>query len=385
MPYITIRLNHKDHQLTFEDIWFGLDDKYIVPKKDTHNTKTIYVDTIGDKLMEKTDFDGMISALSDFNRKYSWLIETEDKSTLYHSFKIPKKSGGLRSIDAPLAELKSALKELKFLFEHKLYASHHTSAFAYVTGRCTVDAVKRHQANNSRWFLKIDFSNFFGSTTFEFLYSQLCTIFPFCEIVKTTAGESELRKALSLCFLRGGLPQGTPISPLLTNLMMIPIDHALSKEMREHTPHLVYTRYADDLLLSSDIKFDYVEIQNQVKSILTRFNAPFNVKEEKTRFGSSAGRNWNLGVMLNKDNEITIGHAKKKQFKVMLYTLMNDDKNGVVWNIEDAQELNGLISYYKMVEGDKIDKIIDKYSTTFGKPVMKVIKSILNQQVAVSA
>jgi hypothetical protein len=207
-------------------------------------------------------------------------------------------------------------------------------------------------------------------------------MFPYSEIVKTTAGEDELRKALSLCFLNGGLPQGTPISPLLTNLMMIPIDYTISKEMREHVPHLIYTRYADDILLTSDIKFDHKEVQNSVKELLDKFRAPFNIKPEKTRFGSSAGRNWNLGVMLNKDNEITIGHAKKKEFKAMLFTLLNDNKKGITWSVEDAQVLNGLISYYKMVEGEAIDKIIAKYSTDFERSVMDVLKTAMNSQLA---
>lgn len=379
MPYITINLKQSEHQLTLEDIWFGLDEKYLNQTKDVRNTKTVFVETISDRLAQNTDFTGMIKALEEFNEKYKALIETEDKSTLYRSFKIPKRSGGLRKIDAPKDELMAALRELKTIFETKLYARYHTCAFAYVKGRCTIDAVKRHQANNSRWFLKLDFSNFFGSTTPEFLYNQLCTIFPFSEITKRPEGEHALRRALSLCFLDGGLPQGTPISPLLTNVMMIPIDHAISKAMHTHTPHIVYTRYADDLILSSDIKFDFIEVQNIVKEILKTFNAPFSIKTEKTRFGSSAGRNWNLGVMLNKDNEITIGHAKKKQFKAMLHTLMEDDKNGRIWSVEDAQVLNGLISYYTMVEKDKIEAIIKKYSDAYGKPVSEVLKRAINQ------
>ena len=98
----------------------------------------------------------------------------------------------------------------------------------------TIDALKRHQRNNSRWFLKLDFSNFFGSTTHEFVLRQLSSIFPYSEIVKSERGREALSKALSLCFLNGVLPQGTPFSPTITNIMMIPIDHAIAKMCREH-------------------------------------------------------------------------------------------------------------------------------------------------------
>ena len=40
---------------------------------------------------------------------------------------------------------------------------------------------------------------------------------------------------------------------------MIPFDHAVAKEMREHSPHICYTRYADDILLSSDLAFENSE------------------------------------------------------------------------------------------------------------------------------
>ena len=234
-----------------------------------------------------------------------------------------------------------ALRELKFIFEKKLFASYHTSAFAYIKGRCTIDAVKRHQRNKSRWFLKLDFHDFFGSSTPEFVISQLKMIFPFNEILSSKRGEEELSKALSICFLNNGLPQGTPISPALTNLFMIPIDHYIAKTVRELTPHLVYTRYADDIILSSDMSFNWGNVQNTIIEIVQKFNAPFSLNTSKTRYGSSAGRNWNLGVMLNSNNQITIGHSKKKAFKAMLFSFMNDDKKQNPWSPQDAQWLLG--------------------------------------------
>ena len=112
---------------------------------------------------------------------------------------------------------------------------------------------------------------------------------------------------------------------------MIPIDHYIAKTAREMTPHLVYTRYADDIILSSDLAFNWREVQDTIVDIVAnKFHAPFSLNTAKTRYGSSAGRNWNLGVMLNSDNQITIGHSKKKVFKAMLFSFMNDEKNGNV-------------------------------------------------------
>jgi len=284
-----------------------------------------------------------------------------------------------RRIDAPNEDFKHALTSLKLLFEYKLYATYHTTAFAYIKKRTTKMDIERHQKNNSRWFLKLDFSNFFPSATPEFITNQLKMIFPYSEIYKTERGASALNKALSLCFLGNGLPQGTPISPLLTNIMMIPIDHQIAKMARNQTPHLCYTRYADDLLLSSELSFKWKDIQQNIINILDEFNAPFTLKTTKTRYGSRSGRNWNLGMMLNKDNEITIGAEKKRFLKATLHQFMTDYKEGNPWSVSDTSVLDGQISYYKSIEKENIEKIINKYSEKFGQDVNQAIKNILRR------
>ena len=381
MPYITIPLS-KNYQVSFEDILFGItQEAYDKKIQNTHDTRTVYRAKTPNRLLENVKFDEMINVLVEFNEKYKTLIATKDKSSLYRSFKIPKRSGGLRQIDAPLDELMAALRELKFIFEKKLYAAYHTSAFAYVSGRSTIDAVRRHQQNNSKWFLKLDFHNFFGSTTIEFVMNMLETIFPFNEIKKTERGMNALKDALSLCFLNDGLPQGTPISPTLTNLMMIPIDHAIAKYCREHSPHLCYTRYADDIILSSDLNFKWDVVQNDIIGTIHDFGAPFTLNTAKTRYGSSAGRNWNLGVMLNKDNQITVGHEKKKVAKACVFQFMSDFEKGQAWTLEDTQHLQGVLSYYSMVEPNFVSDLYKKYTDKFKKSVAETIKQVLKGEI----
>lgn len=382
MPYVTIMQPQVAYQITFDDILDCRVDINKILRKQAYNTntKTCYRKTLNEEFVSRFDIIGMIKTLEQFNREYEDLFE-KDRATLYETFYIPKKSGGLRRIDAPVPELMDALRLLKRIFESSIFALYHTSAFAYIKGRNTIDSVKRHQQNQSKWFAKLDFSNFFGSTTPEFVESMLSSIFPFSEIMKYPAGEEALRRALSLCFLNGGLPQGTPISPLITNMMMIPIDHQICNELRKRNERFVYTRYADDLLISSRVKFDCDELQNYIRCVLKAFNAPFTLKEEKTRFGSSAGRNWNLGVMLNKDNEITIGYRKKKIFKAMCCSYICDKKNGKSWELHDIQVLSGLISYYKMIEKDNIENIIAQNNKKFCVNLEELIKEDLRGSV----
>lgn len=353
--------------------------KYVVAN--TSNTRTYFAERVNPKLLENTDIAHMITLLRAFNQTHEALLE-KDRASLYKTFYIPKSSGGLRRIDAPEQELMNALRQLKTLLENDMFALYHTSAFAYVRGRCTVDAVKRHQQNESKWFIKLDFTNFFGSTTPEFVLSMLSLIFPFSEIVKIQAGQDEFSRALSLCFLNGGLPQGTPISPFITNVMMIPLDHRLSNSLRNFEKNrFVYTRYADDLLISCRHDFDKDRVQAFITDTLREFNAPFTIKPDKTRYGSSAGRNWNLGVMLNKDNQITIGHKKKKHFKAMLDNYIRIKKSGQNWELHDVQVLSGLISYYRMIERDYIDYILHTYSEKNQFDILAGIKADLSVHV----
>lgn len=378
MPYITIKQSPIYYQITLDDILNGAIDlsKMVIPN--VTNTRTHYTERINQKFLENYNFDEMIEILKNFNIQNEKLFEVADRHSLYEKFFIPKKSGGLREINAPVPELMTALRNLKTIFEVNMFALYHTSAFAYVKGRCALDSVKRHQQNESKWFAKLDFSNFFGSTTEKFVLHMFSMIFPFSEIVKREDGREALTRALSLCFLDGGLPQGTPISPTITNIMMIPIDHQLANELRNMDEHYTYTRYADDILISSRIGFDYNILQDYILGVLRKFEAPFSLKKEKTRYGSSAGRNWNLGVMLNKDNEITIGHQKKKAFKAMCCNYICDKKKGVNWDKSDIQSFSGLISYYRMIEKDYIDYVIKHNNEKFGVDMIALIKSDLS-------
>ena len=377
MYYITVKQSPMYHQMTLEELLFNVDYKSQVINPNMTNTRTYEVESISDRFLESVDIDKLITKLVQFNNSVESL-RSVPRHELYHTFHIPKKSGGLRKIDAPNAELMDALRRLKTIFEEDFHALYHTSAFAYVKKRSTLDAIKRHQANESKWFGKYDLSNFFGSTTLEYVMYMFSMVFPFSEVIKNETGKNMLKNALELAFLDGVLPQGTPLSPLITNIMMIPVDYKLANTFREYNhQRFVYTRYADDFLISSKYQFSFREIESTIVSILSEFNAPFTIKSEKTRYGSSAGSNWNLGVMLNKDNEITVGYKKKRQFQAMLTSYVKDRQNGKPWDKYDIQVMEGLRNYYRMVEKETIDAMIQHLSTKLGVDIVSLIKADL--------
>lgn len=319
--------------------------------------------------------ENFIETLHSFNELTEHLRQVPRRS-LYNSFKIPKRSGGLRPIDAPNPELKTALSTLKMLIEGQIGAFyHHPCAFAYVKERSCVDLVKVHQQCESRWFLHTDFSNFFGSTTPEFVADMCSRIYPLNKVMENPEGKAEFLKAMDLCFLNGGLPQGTPMSPFLTNIMMIPIDHALLDFCGHHTPHLIYTRYADDIQISSQYDFSYKAVEREINRILEVFNAPFVIKPEKTHYGSRAGANWILGCMLNKDNDITIGWRTKQQLKAMLTNFIMSVKNGEPWDLGDMYSLQGKIAHYRQIEKGNINELIRNIDRKYNTNVEEMIKA----------
>lgn len=363
--------------MTLEEFLFQNFQAPAVVNANMANTKTYEYESASEHFTSNLDVDSLIRKLERYNQSVAYLRK-KDRHSLYNSFHIPKKSGGLRKIDAPLPELMNALRQLKTIFEEDFHALYHTTAFAYVKNRSTIDAVKRHQKNNSKWFGKLDLHNFFGSTTPEFVMSMFSMVYPFSEVVKIPQGRQALRTALELAFLDGVLPQGTPLSPLITNVMMIPVDFKLSKAFRDfNEQRFIYTRYADDFIISSKYDFDVHTVEELVVQTLKDFGAPFSINNAKTRYGSSSGRNWNLGVMLNKDNEITVGNAKKRRFQSMLYNYITDKKNGIEWSREDIQVMQGLHSYYRMVEKETIDAIIKHIDKKMGVDVLRLIKEDL--------
>lgn len=377
MIYVVVRQSPRYHQMTLEEFLFGAETNQGIANDNTTNTRTYEVYSLSNRFLSKLNLSHLISRLTMFNEETATLRATP-RHDLYHTFYIPKKSGGLRRIDAPNADLMDALRKLKAIFEEDFNALYHTSAFAYIKKRSTIDAVKRHQCNESKWFGKYDLSNFFGSTTPEFVEKMLSMIFPFSEVMKNPTGKEMLTTALSLAFLDGVLPQGTPISPIITNLMMIPIDFTLSNRLRQFEKQkFIYTRYADDFLISSRYDFDFKKIERLIVDTLHTFDAPFTIKSSKTRYGSSAGSNWNLGIMLNGENKLTIGYKKKRQFQAMLASYVMDKKNGNRWDLSDVQVLEGYRNYYRMIEGDTIDKIVKHIGDKFNVNIVKLIKDDL--------
>jgi hypothetical protein len=287
----------------------------------------------------------------------------EDMNDHYTVFQIPKHSGGMRTIKAPSEELKrEQRKVLDWLISIGCHA--HDSAYAYIKGRSIKHALAQHAANGSQWFLKLDIQDFFPSCTKDVVLQQLLKLWPTCAFNAPAAlfSKEQFQNIMHVCFLDNELPQGAVTSPMLSNLVMLPVDYRLTHELWNYNKqHFVYTRYADDILISSKYKFNPVNMEYVVQHHITAEQLPFKINTKKTRFGSRSGANWNLGLMLNKDNNITLGHRFKQKHRPAIFQFLSDYKNKNYWTPQAVASLAGHQAYLTMIEPQYAQYILQHY------------------------
>ena len=370
--YLTTRQSPRYEQIDLFDLLAGEIDIDTGPKAITA-TRTIMTSNSADYYKQEFIDDIGIRLIA-YAERHAPLREV-DRHTLYDHFAIPKRSGGLRNINKPRPEMSCALIELRTLLSYAIPWGYHTNAYAYIRGRQTLSAVQKHQAAGSKWFLKLDMRDFFGNTNKDFVLSMLNHIAPFNLICSKPEYRKALGEALDLAFLDDGLPQGSELSPMLTNIVMIPFDYELSKALRAAGVYTC-TRYADDIMVSCKHSFNPKAIEQIVNDTLKKLDAPYSLKEEKTKYGSSAGSNWLLGLMLNGSGDITVGHKNKKRFRAMCHNFVEHPS---MWSLEDMQHLAGLLSYYDSVEHDYfvelINKINEKHHTDFRSQLRSAMKA----------
>jgi retron-type reverse transcriptase len=153
----------------------------------------------------------------------------------YATFNIPKRSGGIRQILAPVEELKKLQKLILRRILGRLKA--HDAAHGFERGRSIVTNARVHVGREI--VLRMDLKEFFTSTRDTRVEQYFRTI-----------GWDQTCAALltKLCTHDGGLPQGAPTSPRLSNLLNTRLDARLTKLAAAH--RAIYTRYADDLTFS---------------------------------------------------------------------------------------------------------------------------------------
>ncbi|MFW6156680.1 MAG: reverse transcriptase family protein, partial [Armatimonadota bacterium] len=153
----------------------------------------------------------------------------------YRSFDIPKRSGGRRTILAPDDRLKEVQRRILHRVLHGLRA--HRCVHGFEEGRSIVTNARPHVGKAV--VITLDIRDFFPSTSQRRVERYLRAI---------GWSRDAVREIARLATHDGGLPQGAPTSPRLSNLVNYRMDARLAGLAR--TIGADYTRYADDLTFS---------------------------------------------------------------------------------------------------------------------------------------
>ncbi len=125
----------------------------------------------------------------------------------------------------------------------------------------------------------------------------------------------DLASALALlCVCRNWLPTGSPASPVISNLVCIPLDHALERLAEGHG--YTYTRYADDLTFSGNEKPRDV-FRQQLEMILGQHG--FLLNHKKYRVQSRHSRQMVTGLVVNE--KVNLPREYKKKLRAMVHNM----------------------------------------------------------------
>ena len=129
---------------------------------------------------------------------------------MYREYRIKKRKGGFRIITEPMPELKVLLLNLKL---HLDTVPLHDSAHGFVLNRSPKTNALVHRCQD--YVLNIDLKDFFPSIKID----------PMMNLLREYDFSEEILMWIEhLCFYKGALPQGSPTSPVLSNIFMIDVD-----------------------------------------------------------------------------------------------------------------------------------------------------------------
>lgn len=229
-------------------------------------------------------------------------------SSQYVSFPISKKNGGTRTIWAPSERLKSLQSRLSSLLQDCIddinkskkedgkFKS--TLAHGFVRERSIITNAMMHLHKKS--VLNIDLKDFFDGFNFGrvrgfFISNKNFTLDPHIATV-----------IAQIACHNNKLPQGSPCSPVISNLITHSLDIRLASLAKRHS--CTYSRYADDITISTREAIFPLRVMsiNENKYIAGKklkdeiHRAGFELNDKKTRIQYKDSRQDVTGLVVNK-------------------------------------------------------------------------------------
>ncbi|MHA6916175.1 group II intron reverse transcriptase/maturase [Ralstonia pseudosolanacearum] len=158
---------------------------------------------------------------------------------------IPKPAGGVRTLSIPTVVDRLIQQALLQVLQPIYEPGFSESSYGFRPGRSAQQAVlqaQRYVQEGRRWVVDIDLERFFDRVNHDILMSRVARQVRDARVLKL------IRRYLETGLMRGGVvearrqgaPQGGPLSPLLSNILLTDWDRELERR------GLTFCRYADD-------------------------------------------------------------------------------------------------------------------------------------------
>ena len=266
---------------------------------------------------------------------------------LYRRYQIPKKSGGERVITEPMAPLKSLQRSILEIGLTRVTI--HPSAMGFVRGKSIVDNALPHTGKSL--VVNADICGFFPETDFKLIRRAADHIGP------DELSENARWFLAELLAYDGGLPAGAPTSPGVANVILRPMDEALSKACSK--TGVSYTRYADDITLSGEKALTVLPFAKQIAAELG-----YEFDKKKTNIFRKGRRQLVTGLVVNaKPN---MAKPLRKRIRAAVHARLHG--NPVHWNGKQMNdsELLGRIAFLAQTQPDEAQRLRNILKAEYG-------------------
>lgn len=299
---------------------------------------------------------------ADLAMPVDWVMRIIQRSPYsYKTYFIKKKTGGLREISQPSRETKALQYWVIDNVISKLPI--HEVATAYTKGSSILKNASAHKDN--RYMAKFDFKDFFPCITANDFKLHIEKYYP--EKIE----DDDVQCLQRICFKRGfgdkilSLTIGAPSSPSISNTIMYDFDCILSNYCNDRS--ITYTRYADDLVFSTNISGNLFDLDGFIRSKIKEIKYPsLSINEKKTVFVSKKFQRRVTGLIITNENSISLGRDKKREIS----SLVHKHSLGLI-DRKEVIRLKGLLGFAKNVEPEFILRLTKKYG-------VKILDSILS-------
>ena len=274
---------------------------------------------------------------------------------------IPKPGGhGVRQLGIPTVVDRLIQQALHQALSPLFDPGFSESSYGYRAGRSAHQAVKQarqYVAEGRRWVVDIDLEKFFDRVNHDILMSR----------VARKVGDKRvlglIRRYLQAGLMAEGVvsprvegtPQGGPLSPLLSNILLDELDKEL--ERRGHK----FCRYADDCNIYLQSRAAGERVIKSVTSFLSQ-RLHLRVNADK----SAVARPWQrkfLGYSITRDKQprLKVAEASIQRFRVKLRALFRAGKGRNLKRFieELTPVLRGWVNYYRLAEVKGIFEELD--------------------------